>query len=45
MNRLSRIFYLIAATLSMLGVVAHEWLGGPQMLGPLEASGLPPDVV
>jgi len=45
MSRLSRIFYLIAATLSMLGVVAHEWLGSPQMLGPLEASGLPPDVV
>lgn len=40
MSRLSRIFYLIAATPSLMGVVAHEWLGAPQMLGPLEASGL-----
>mgnify|MGYP003625295157 FL=1 len=29
----------------MMGVSAHKWLGAPQILGSLEASGLPPDVV
>lgn len=45
MARLSQTFYLLAAAFSLLGVVAHVFLGAPRMLGPLETSGLPPDVV
>jgi hypothetical protein len=42
---LLRTFNLLAAALSMLGVVVHEWVGAPQMLGPPKTSGLAPDVV
>ena len=42
---LPRTFYLIAAALSLLGAVGHELRGGPVMLGPIETSGFPPDVV
>mgnify|MGYP003636208053 CR=1 FL=1 len=45
MTRMSRTFYLLAAALSLLGAVGHELLGAPAMLGPLETSGLPPNVV
>ena len=45
MARLSQDFYLLAAALSVLGVLAHAWLWAPQMLGPLDATGLSPEVV
>lgn len=43
--RLSSIMYLIAAFLSVLGAVAHELVGAPKVLGPLDATNLPKDVI
>ena len=41
----SDILFYIAAGLSLLGVIAHELLGAPKVLKPLETSGLPDDVI
>ena len=43
--RLSSIMYLLAASLSVLGAAAHELLGVPKVLAPLDASDLPKDVI
>lgn len=43
--RISSIMYLLAAALSVLGVIAHELLGAPKVLAPLEATDLPKDVI
>lgn len=45
MADLSDILFYVAAGLSLLGVVAHELLGGPKVLKPLKTSGLPDDVI
>ena len=42
---LPNILFLIAAALSLLGILAHELLGSPKVLGPLKTSGLPVDVI
>ncbi len=45
MADVSQFLYLASAILSLLGVVAHELLGSPKVLGPLKNSGLPDDVI
>lgn len=40
----SDILFVVAAALSLLGVIAHELAGSPKVLGPLADSGLEPDV-
>ena len=42
---LSKLLYVIAAALSLLGAAAHEFVGAPMVLGPLEGSGLPADII
>lgn len=42
---MAEIFFIAAASLSCLGVIAHEILGAPKVLGPLRNSGLPENVV
>lgn len=42
---LADILFLIAAGLSLLGLVAHELVGAPRVLRPLKDAGLPPQVV
>jgi hypothetical protein len=47
-NRMSEtptLLYLVAAGFSLLGVIAHEILGAPRVLGPLKNSGLPDNVI
>jgi len=39
------VLFFSAAVLCVLGVAAHELLGAPMVLGPLEASGLEDEVV
>jgi len=41
----SKVLYMIAAGLSLLGAIAHELLGAPKVLAPLAESGLPDDIV
>lgn len=45
MTEISNIFFLSAAVIALLGVVAHELLGAPKVLGPLKTSGLPDNVI
>jgi hypothetical protein len=45
MTEISNILFVAAAVLALLGVVAHELLGAPKVLGPLKASALPDNVV
>ena len=45
MTDLAAALFLIAAGLSLLGVLAHEIVGSPKVLGPLKTSGLPDNVV
>jgi hypothetical protein len=39
------VLFFLAAVLCLLGVAAHELLGAPMVLGPLEASGLEDEVI
>ena len=41
----SKLLYVIAAVLSLLGAAAHEFVGAPMVLSPLKDSGLPPDII
>jgi hypothetical protein len=41
----SNILYIFAALLSLIGVLAHELLGAPKVLGPLKTSGLADSIV
>ncbi len=41
----SDILFCIAAGLSLLGVIAHEFVGAPRVLKPLKTSGLPDSVI
>ena len=41
----SQVLFLASAALALLGVVAHELLGSPKVLGPLKNSGLADDVI
>lgn len=43
--RVSSILFLLAASLSVLGALAHEILGAPKVFAPLSDSGLPKDVI
>lgn len=45
MTDISDIMFYIAASLSLLGVLAHELAGAPKVLGPLKMSGLPDSVI
>lgn len=45
MTEISDILFYIAAGLSLIGVIAHEVLGAPKVLGPLKTSDLPDDVI
>jgi hypothetical protein len=40
-----KLLYVFAAVLSLLGAAAHEIVGAPMVLAPLEGSGLPPDII
>lgn len=42
---ISAIFFLMAAILSLMGALAHEFLGAPKVLGPLKDSSLPDEVM
>lgn len=42
---LPQILFLVAAGLAALGVIAHEVLGAPRVLGPLKDAGLPLEVI
>lgn len=42
---LSKLLYVIAAVLCLLGAAAHEFVGAPMVLSPLEDAGLPPDII
>lgn len=41
----SDMLFLLAAALSLLGVIAHEVAGAPKVLGPLRDTDLPPEVI
>ena len=41
----AEILFVIAAVLALFGVIAHEVLGAPRVLGPLKESGLPDSVI
>tara|TARA_R110002049_G_scaffold199351_2_gene369476 strand:+ start:14004 stop:14408 length:405 start_codon:yes stop_codon:yes gene_type:complete len=41
----SDFLFLGATALALLGVIAHEVVGAPRVLGPLKASGLAPEIV
>lgn len=43
--RLSAVFYAAAAILAFLGVAAHEVIGTPKVLDPLDGTDLPVDVI
>lgn len=43
--RISKLLYLIAATLSLLGAAAHEIVGAPMVLSPLADTDLPQNVI
>jgi hypothetical protein len=45
MTEISDILFYVAAGLSLFGVIAHEILGAPKVLGPLKTSNLPDDVI
>lgn len=45
MSDLPQLLFTIAAGLAALGVVAHEVVGAPRVLGPLKNSGLPLQVI
>ncbi|WP_430402448.1 hypothetical protein [Hyphomonas sp.] len=45
MTDISDILFYFAASLSLLGVIAHEVAGAPKVLGPLKTSGLPDSVI
>ncbi len=45
MTEVSDFLFLASAGLALLGVIAHEILGSPKVLGPLKDSGLPDDIV
>jgi len=45
MTDVSDILFYFAASLSLLGVIAHEVAGAPKVLGPLKTSGLPDSVI
>lgn len=45
MTDLAAALFLIAAGLSLLGVLAHEIVGSPKVLNPLKTSGLPDNVI
>ncbi|MGB3626980.1 MAG: hypothetical protein WA989_14200 [Henriciella sp.] len=45
MSDLPGILFIVAAALSLLGVLGHEILGSPKVLAPLKGSGLPDDVI
>ena len=40
-----QLLFMVAAGLAAVGVIAHELVGSPRVLGPLKDSGLPPEVV
>lgn len=45
MADMPRFLFMIAAGLAALGVIAHEIIGAPKVLGPLKDSGLPLEVI
>lgn len=45
MTEASQVLFLASAALALLGVIAHELLGSPKVLGPLKNSGLPDGIV
>lgn len=45
MADVSDFLFFACAGLALLGVIAHEILGSPKVLGPLKDSGLPDDIV
>lgn len=45
MADVSDLLFLTSAVLAFLGVLAHEILGSPKVLGPLKSSGLPDGIV
>lgn len=45
MPEVSDILFYLAAGISLLGVIAHEVVGSPKVLGPLKTSDLPDEVI
>lgn len=43
--KLANLLFLAAAGISFLGALAHELIGAPMVLDPLQDSGLPKDVI
>lgn len=45
MSDMSDILFFVAAGLALIGVLAHELIGAPKVLGPLKESGLADSVI